>query len=666
MIRLQRLQFLFFIVLHLIISGCRTSQGYVSPINPYQNLLHKFADGLSLPQPSFTLQDPGLSAALDYSHYGEFQNIGTAQYRYVIKDAAQLKKDIGEGIYPNEEGVYNDPAFREMKKAGLLKGSHWDYTNAKNKQQAFYIWTQAPEDKGVRTFFIAKTLEASGNIFPALKAYYAVLVHFPRSAAWAADQSFVWYLAPSAIGDIQRLCRDYAALNCELQGAEFSILNGDDTDLRNDIIQFNPGRIVHKTEKAKSRLVDLSQEKIVHRRGNGQVQLVQYANGHWQMLVDHEPFMIRGISYNPTEIGLGPNTDSNFHDQWMWTDKNQNGLIDAPYDVWVDKNRNERQDADEPSIGDFQLLKEMGVNAIRWFAPNRPLVSYNPSLVNKPLLRDLFSRYGIRVIVGDFLGAYTLGSGASWERGTDYTDPQQRHKMKEAVKAKVLDLKDEPFVLMWLLGNENNLPGDYLGVNASRTNAASEPEAFAKFLNEVAEMIHELDPNHPVAVGNVELGLFEYYRQYAPALDVLGINAYRGEKGFGGLFGDVRKVFDRPVLITEYGSDAYHEGEGINEEEQWVYHEGNVRDIVLNQAGGPMTGNAIGGVIFEYLDEWWKAPGDPENKQINSPQGYHPFLDGRNHEEWFGIAGQGTGQNSPFQRQLRKTYYFYKDIWGER
>ena len=127
-------------------------------------------------------------------------------------------------------------------------------------------------------------------------------------------------------------------------------------------------------------------------------------------------------------------------------------LIDAPYEAWVDKNNNGRQDPDELPVGDFQLLKEMGVNAIRWLSPNQPLTQYDASLVNKPLLRDLFNRYGIRVIVCDYLGAYTIGSGASWKQGTDYTDPEQRRKMKEVLRQKVLDLKDEPFVLMWILG----------------------------------------------------------------------------------------------------------------------------------------------------------------------------------------------------------------------
>ncbi|MFC1658886.1 hypothetical protein ACFL1D_05845, partial [Candidatus Omnitrophota bacterium] len=76
---------------------------------------------------------------------------------------------------------------------------------------------------------------------------------------------------------------------------------------------------------------------------------------------------------------------------------------------------------------------------------------------------------------------------------------------------------------------------------------------------------------------------------------------------------------------------------------------------------GQGSGNAIGGIIFEWMDEWWKAyePGLHDYK----PLWAGPFPDGFMHEEWLGLAGQGDGTQSPFLRQLRKAYYMYKEIW---
>ncbi len=515
----------------------------------------------------------------------------------------------------------------------------------------------------MRTFFSGWILEKAGHLIPAVKAYYAALVHFPRSFCWSEHHDFVWYIAQAAVERIELILRDYPQLRWDLVDASVTIEHGYDPDVSDDVIMVNPGRFVKTPIANKIQgLTDLSRLKIIQTRGKGKVTLVQFENGHWQLRVNGQPFFVRGITYTPTEIGYGPDTDASFFNRWMFSDKNHNGKIDAAYDAWVDTNRNDQQDADEPAVGDFQLLKEMGVNTIRFFIPVSGKTVYKPELINKPLLRDLYERFGIRVIPVDLVGAYTVGSGAEWDKGTDYTDPKQRATMKELVRAEVMDLKDEPFVLMWLLGNENNMPLEYTGINATRTNAASHPKAYAQFLNEVAKMIHRLDPDHPVGVGNAELALVDSYRQYSPALDFIGINSYRGQNGFGSLWAQVKKLFDRPVLITEYGCDAYFTGKGEDEAMQEAYHEGNFRDILYEQAGGPYTGNSIGGLIFEYLDEWWKdTESGSWSTQETRPSFPFPFEDGYDQEEWLGIVGQGSGQNSPFERQPRRAYQYYKD-----
>lgn len=650
-------------------AGCRTTSSTESPASyvttgEATHLLLNIQAGLPKPEPSFSLFEPGSPTVIDYAQYGEMRGAGTSEYSYVIKDADGLKKAVGAGIYPNEADIFKDPTFRQLKEQGLLERTHWDYLKITDQQLAFYAWARAYEEKGVKTYFTAHVLEKAGHIMQALKAYYAALVHFPRSACWSADGKFVWYIAPAAIANIQRLTRDYPQLGVDLVGASFAIKNGNDTNLANDIITLDPGHFVQLTPEQRMQSVRdrLKSMAVVETRGKGKVQLVKFQNGQWQLRVNGQPLFVRGITYSPTEVGIGPSSDKHFNDRWMFSDKNGNGKIDAPYDAWVDKNGNGKQELDEPVVGDFQLMKDIGINAIRLYLPYKDSTGYDPASVNKPLLRDLYTRYGISVIAGDFLGAYTMGSGASWEKGTDYTDPDQRKAMLDTVRDKVMDLKDEPFILMWLLGNENNMAGDYTGVNATRTNAGSHPQAYAQFLQEVAQMIHFLDPNHPVAVGNIETDLLDYYQQLAPAIDVLGINSYRGSQGFGNLWEAIKAKFDRPVLITEYGADAYAEGKGPDEDGQLQYHIGNFRDIVFNQAGGNNSGNSIGGIIFEYLDEWWKdTRNDPENVQATHSTFPFPFSDGFSHEEWFGIIGQGDGKSSPFLRHLRKAYYFYKE-----
>ena len=631
----------------------------------YTRLMHEYMKGQPLPQPAFKLADPGSPDPVDYAAYGKFTGVGTDQYEYEIDDLEGLKKAVGEGIFPNNDAVLSNPAYDRLMQADAIPTLHWNALTITNLEAAFFAWAQAPEEAGVQAFYTATILEKANAIFQAIKAYHAVLVHFPRSACWAEDKSYVWYVAPTSLASIQRLCSEYPGLGLWLEDASWTIENGQDTDLSNDLVTVHPGRIVKVPIEERIRnLPDLATLEVKERRGKGKVQLVRYSNDHWRMLVDGEPFVVRGATYTPTEVGCTPEADKDYAYRWAFTDKDGNGKADAPYDAWVDRNGNGAQDADEPSVGDFQLMKDMGVNAIRYYIPVTRDAKYDPSQVNKELFRDLYERHGIRVIAGDFLGAYTVGSGAHWELGTDYKDPRQLEFMREVVRQKVLDLRGEPWLLMWLLGNENNMKPTWTGVNATRTNAGSEPEAWAEFLNEIAEMIHELDPDHPVAVGNLDLGLADVYGRLAPAVDVFGINAYRGPNGFGNLWAEAHAQFNRPVMITEYGCDAYFEGEGPDEQGQADYHAGCLRDIVLNQAGGYLQGNSIGGVIFEFVDEWWKAPGDSPWGHATHAQGGYPFPDNHGHEEWFGIVGQGTGTNSPFERNLRKAYHFYRRMWA--
>lgn len=618
-------------------------------------------NGFCETQQPVALAFPG-EEIVNYEEYGEFKNRGTAAYSFIVKDKAKLADAVGEGIFPDEESVTKDPLYQKYKAEGKLEGSHWEHVYTDDPFADFFVWATAQEDPGVKLFFTANALKEAGLITQAIKAYYAILVHFPRSACFSDDQSFVWYVASQAIDKIHSLCRKYPGLGMRLEGAFLDIRNGYDTDLKNDVIKVNPGRIV-RIPVVPQEPVDLNTVKVVERRGKGKVQFVKYKNGHWQMLVDNKPFIVKGISYAPSKTGESPHKQTLRN--WMFCDDNKNGIIDAPYEAWVDENKNNIQESGEKAVGDFALMKDMGCNAIRYYhvSVNN---QYSPGEFNKELLRDLYQRYGIMVIMGDFLGAYTVGSGADWYQGTDYSDRVQCARMKEIVRRMVLDHKDEPYVLMWLLGNENNKDSDYLGINATRTRAAKQPKVYARFLNEVAGMIHELDPDHPVAIGNFEEQLMEYYNRFAPEIDILGVNYYTDKDGFGDLWRRIRKKMDRPILITEYGCDAFDTNKNKKDEQgQMQWHKGNWQDIHDNSAGYCGEGNSVGGVIYEWLDEWWKSSHGRPYAHDATKDCSMSFPDGVSSEEWLGITGQGNGTQSPFLRQLRKTYFMYKDLWKE-
>jgi beta-glucuronidase len=551
----------------------------------------------AVPSTKVDLYDPGKEEIVAYEDYGTFTNVGTRDYKYVIKDQEGLSEAVGEGIFPNTTGVRFDPAFQTARRENRLDGSHWDFVRSPDLQAAFIKWALAPEPPGIKLFYTGLILEKSGLIKHAIKAYYAIVVHFPHAVGWTYWHT-PWYVGHAAIARIKYLCQKYPQVNMKLTGASIRVENGFDNDITNDVFIVDPGRIekgpVPQTLSDRvKKFIDTKkmQGQVKRSLGEGKVRLVQYANGDWQLLVDGRPYVIKGITYAVVKVGQSP--DDGSLKSWMEYDYNGNGKCDGPYDAFIDKNLNNKQDKDEPAVGDFEILRRMGVNTIRLY--------HQPLALNKEVLRDMHKRTGIRVILGDFLGKYALGSGASWFEGTDYENPKHQEAMLDSVKKMVLEFKDEPYILMWVLGNEN--------VYGVACNADKKPDAFFAFVNKAARLIKSLDPDHPVAVANGDTLHLDSFARNAADVDVFGANVYRGDFGSSSYWDSVKRTADKPAFITEYGCSAYTYccTRAEAEQAQADYLKGCWEDIEANMAFADGAGNAIGGVLFEYLDEWWKG-----------------------------------------------------------
>lgn len=607
------------------------------------------------PKTSITLHDPGLEDIVDYEKYGEFQGAGTENYRYIIRDQSGLAAATGEGIFPNTTSVRWNPHFVKAREQNRLEPSHWDLFHSPDREAAFFRWALYPEPKGVSLFYLGSLLEQAGLYKHALKAYYAIVVHFPSAVGWTYWKT-PWYVGQAAIAKIQHICKTHPELKMKLVDAKITVANGYDHDINNDVFIVSPGMMVSNgslmehgvVDKVKTFMKHKTQQPVKRSSGVGRVRLVQYESGDWQLFVGDKPFLMKGITYAPTKVGQGP--DDGTLTSWMEYDFNKNGKCDGPYEAFIDKNKNNLQDKNERSIGDFYLMKQLGVNVIRLY--------HQPHQINKELLRAMYQDYGIMVIMGDFLGKYAIGSGASWFEGTDYENPQHQKNMLESVKKMVLEFKDEPYILMWLLGNEN--------VYGLACNADKKPEAFFKFCNDAALLIKTLDSEHPVAVASGDVLFLDRFAKYCDEVDAFGTNAYRGNYGFGAFWQQVKELSDKPAFITEYGCPAYAMGMTGKEAEQAQadYLVSCWRDIEDNMAGGVGQGNAIGGILFEYLDEWWKAyePAFHDSKGLFAG----PFPDGYMHEEWLGICGQGDGSKSPFLRTPRLSYYALQKSWKRK
>jgi hypothetical protein len=372
------------------------------------------------------------------------------------------------------------------------------------------------------------------------------------------------------------------------------------------------------------------------------VYIKKLKNGHYQLIVDRKSYIIKGVCYSPIPIGAN-------HEYDWWSDQNKPWLLDG------------------------KLMQEMGVNTVRFYQAHD-----NPDEV-KEVIRDLYERYGIRTILGNWLGF--------WEYPCPlYGDKAFQDKVKKEVLEMVNLYKDEPGILMWILGNENNY--SCLGhVNPWSTDEidketdpqkqkAMRSEIYYSYVNELAKEIHQLDPNHPVALGNGELIGLDFAKEFAPDIDLVACIIYRG-KTFGNLFKSLKATFDRPILIAEFGADAYDAY--LKKEDQNMqafFLESQWRQIYENLANNKEgAGNCLGGTIFEWTDEWWKHDqNNPDSWKVHDTQSYWSngsyYFDikaegNKNmNEEWFGIVALSEELENGLNKRIpRKAYYVIREFW---
>lgn len=365
-------------------------------------------------------------------------------------------------------------------------------------------------------------------------------------------------------------------------------------------------------------------------------------NQHYQLIVNGRAYIVKGVCYNPIPIG------TNHEDDW-WSD---------PHKPW---------------IVDGKLMKEMGVNTVRLYQAHD-----NPEEV-KQVIRDLYNLYGIRTLLGDWLGF--------WEYPCPFYGSQ---KFQDKVKQQVLEMvslyKDEPGLLGWILGNENNYSclGHVNPWSSEEVDAEPDPQKqkairakiYYSFVNDIAKEIHKLDSQHPVGLGNGELVGLDSANKFCQDVDFVACIIYRG-KTFGNLFKSLRMTFDKPILLAEFGADCYDAY--LNKENQNMqafFLQSQWQQIYENLANHKEgVGNCIGGTIFEWTDEWWKhAPDDPQAwKNHDTGSGwsngsyYFDILAEKNmnmNEEWFGIVALDEQLENGLNKRIpRKAYYVVKEFW---
>jgi uncharacterized repeat protein (TIGR02543 family) len=344
-----------------------------------------------------------------------------------------------------------------------------------------------------------------------------------------------------------------------------------------------------------------------------------------QLLVNGNPFTIKGVGYSPVPIGVDPETTPPYGDYFT-----------SGYSSIYDR--------------DLPLLRQMGANTIRLWCWNN--IADHLDFLDKA--------YNIGVNPIYVIAGFWINPGLD-------IDPVSPSNVRAQLKAEFREMvsihKNHPAILMWSIGNELNADWMY-GSNLNN---------LFSLINEMAEEAHLEDQSHPVTTPLADINFINTvstYNSLVPSLDVWGANIYRGNT-FGPLFNDYYSASTKPLVILEYGIDAYDnancdEYENVGASRQAEYAKTLWNEIANN------SDVCIGGSIMAYSDEWWKGysttpsgcpkgstdfcpDNDPAyHSTCGYPASSHP--DGYSNEEWWGIMRTKDNGPNPDIMEPRTVY----------
>lgn len=174
----------------------------------------------------------------------------------------------------------------------------------------------------------------------------------------------------------------------------------------------------------------------------------------------------------------------------------------------------------------LEKAKEIGANTIRTWSTD-----------DAGEVLDAAHKQGLTVM---------LGLWAQHERhGFNYDDTAKVRAQLNYFTEVVKKYKDHPALLIWGIGNEVDL--FYTNTNVWYA------------INDIAEMIHRIDPNHPTSTVTAGLDPAEVklINERAPAIDIYGVNTY-GD--IGNVKGKIKQYgWDGPYMITEWGPNGHWE-----------------------------------------------------------------------------------------------------------
>lgn len=368
-------------------------------------------------------------------------------------------------------------------------------------------------------------------------------------------------------------------------------------------------------------------------------------NKGYKLVVDGKDFIVNGINWDYVPIGF------NVLNVKFW--EKPDHIIKIALDE------------------EMALWQNMGVNALRTYIGMPPKwITY------------IYEKFGIHTMINHQFGAYGVSIDNNWYPKTKYAKEEVRkHLIQESVKM-ANKYKNTPGLLLFMLGNENNYHLTWDGaetdegivIDDNDRAKRAEARAMYKLFNDAAVAMKKVGLSQPVGICNGDLLYLDIIAEECRDIDIYGTNMYRGAS-FYDAFTKVNKEFGKPILFTEFGSDAYNARD--NKEDQLMqayYMVNNWKEIYENAYGLGKAQNSLGGFTFQSSDGWFKSGFDErKNADVHDTKANWPSNgyskdqakkgDKNMNEEWFGIAAKGpTNKMGLYTLYPRASYYALKEV----
>ena len=434
-----------------------------------------------------------------------------------------------------------------------------------------------------------------------------------------------------------------------------------------------------------------------------------------QFIKDGHPFLVRGICYSPVPINSSV----------YWDPHGDFFTVEYSF-IW---------------LRDLPLMKAMGANVVRIYGWD--------ALKDHTAFLDAVHANNLSLMTTFYMGEASE---------TPIATQADRDAIIKRFVHQVGQYRHHPALMIWSFGNElNGVWNGFLQQLSKATDIGTnvpcgwderyddlggcwmhkQPMALPgtpcyesafcvysrlfSFLDDAARAAHELaDVIVVSAFADVD-GLYDKVQRagdFAPNLDTWTAQVYRGNT-FGDFFEGMSNASDKPVLLTEYGVDAYHDvcGEGkvtpcfnmlgddsgsFEDETSQAAYAGNLTLEISHHASiapeckdakaGDTRCASVGGFLMSWVDEYWKGAksqagckptydspdftpaGCDEKAHVTCGNwdtsehdlcGY--FLDAAPdhyvNEEWFGLTAPTQCADMLDSLRPREVYFRMQELW---